>query len=760
MSALTDLTAWLAARSPHERAKLLATRPTLASVSPDDPDALAAAVMRDQYACQLLHGLTLAEHDVLGAAVSLAEGTRSPHPAKASRLAPLEAYRGGASTIIRVNHLVASVAGSERPMLATAARHVIDTLLERLLLWPAGTTGIRVPMLIRNCTGPRLAAPTVERALTAHYAKEPVARIAAALLPGTAASAPGEERRVRGTGPTREHLQREVVAMLTDPARVRAVAAQAPPAASALLQQLLLAGQLEVVAANLPDALLQQPGPDRLSEAVRWLAEHGLLVPSRRGRARLPREIAHALGGAAYDFAACPPMPATTPRDRTRVSGEAQLALTTAAALIELLGATLSSEPAALRKDGALAVRELRRLATTLKIPPAQARFWIELAYAADLLTVNPGTRPRLDVGRRARRSSPSSADDGGPTLAPSSRYRTWLTQAPHARLVPLITTWLSFPGLLTWQAPGQDTPATLACPEDRCATGLRRAVLSCLATLPTGVGLAELPDTAGSDRAPEASPALVRTVTWHRPDCIDEHPAERIAATLTEAQLLGASALGALTDVGDVLHTHLPVGDCAQRPKAGLGDALAETLAPLLPTPQNRAHFQADLTAVVTGLPSADLAALLDLVGVREASGHAGVWRLSQATLRRALDTGADPDELQQRLRQAAHAALPQPVEYLLADAARRHGHLRVVPAGCCLRGDDAVLLAEVASSNHRALRLLRLRQIAPTVLVSAEPPAATVEALRAAGYAPILDEGTGTIGLRPKVSAWIRSS
>lgn len=68
----------------------------------------------------------------------------------------------------------------------------------------------------------------------------------------------------------------------------------------------------------------------------------------------------------------------------------------------------------------------------------------------------------------------------------------------------------------------------------------------------------------------------------------------------------------------------------------------------------------------------------------------------------------------------------------------------MRVVPAACCIRSDDEALVEELAA--HRALRDLGLRVIAPTVLVSSRPPAATLDALRAAGYAPALESDTGT--------------
>lgn len=119
--------------------------------------------------------------------------------------------------------------------------------------------------------------------------------------------------------------------------------------------------------------------------------------------------------------------------------------------------------------------------------------------------------------------------------------------------------------------------------------------------------------------------------------------------------------------------------------------------------------------------------------------------WRFTPHSVRRALDTGHTADTLLEDLtRASATGTLPQPLGYLVRDAARAHGRMRVLPAACCIRSDDEALVKELAA--HRALHDLGLRAIAPTVLVSARPPAATLDALRAAGYAPALESDTGT--------------
>jgi hypothetical protein len=67
-------------------------------------------------------------------------------------------------------------------------------------------------------------------------------------------------------------------------------------------------------------------------------------------------------------------------------------------------------------------------------------------------------------------------------------------------------------------------------------------------------------------------------------------------------------------------------------------------------------------------------------------------------------------------------------------------------------LHGADPGLIAELAV--HRRLGALRLRRIAPTVLVSAAPPDLTLSALRAEGYAPVAEAADGTVRLERSTS------
>lgn len=86
----------------------------------------------------------------------------------------------------------------------------------------------------------------------------------------------------------------------------------------------------------------------------------------------------------------------------------------------------------------------------------------------------------------------------------------------------------------------------------------------------------------------------------------------------------------------------------------------------------------------------------------------------------------------------------LPNVLTRLIDDVARRHGEVRVVASGCCLRVSDEALAVEL--TRARGLTQLRLRTIARDVLVSALGPAETLRLLRQAGYVPAAETQDGT--------------
>ena len=768
MNTRDALAAWITGRSPRQLTELLERRglPGAAAGTGrvESPEGLAEHLLTDASTGRALRGANLADVQALTAIGALAERTYGRVPAPAAGSRPVDGYGRRPTTADAFADPAARAVS--RPALvgflrldASAARAlgaVLDRLAEVALLLPHPQDLLVAPGLIYRQTAELLgfggpAGPL----LTAAFQAAEITRIHRTL----------EQELGLPAATTRDARQRAVTAAFADPEQVRRLAATAPPGARELLDRLVAGPPLlrtrcfasrygGYYAAYSPASSTYvfreegsgDPGTD-------WLAARGLVVPVGDDLAELPYEVGAALRDPddRPPFDPYPPQPAHTAAvTPDAVAREAQAAAFGAAARIELLMRQVAVQPLAVRKAGGIAVRDTRRLAKALGAGEEQTRLWLDLASCADLLApLHPEPEPAPGRGRR-RSTVPAPA----PRMLPSLRYDRWLAAAPGGRLLPLVATWAVVPEVFSYWPDSDETPVALVDPSDPTAVPLRRALLEALAALPTGLGV--------SLREPDAVADLLAVASWHLPAAVGGRPrdADRLAATLAEAELLGVVAHGALTPIGHAVlallragaDRHFPAvpgaGPSLQKhPRladavAGLGAALDE----LLPAPQTTARFQADLTVVVSGSAAPGLTDLLSSCADRESEGHAVVWRISAASMRRALDSGGDPDDLLARLGEVAEGgqALPQPLEYLVRDTARTHGRMRVVRSACCVRSDDESLVLEL--SRTRSLAKLGLRRIAPTVLISAADPEATLAALRRAGFAPVLEAATGT--------------
>jgi hypothetical protein len=168
----------------------------------------------------------------------------------------------------------------------------------------------------------------------------------------------------------------------------------------------------------------------------------------------------------------------------------------------------------------------------------------------------------------------------------------------------------------------------------------------------------------------------------------------------------------------------------------------LAESVAAVLPDGPERFLLAGDLTVVAPGGLAPGVETRLAGVADREAAGS-GTWRIHDASLRRAFDEGHSADEVLEFLRRHSSTPLPQALEYLVADVARRHGRLRVGGATTYLRGDPAMVAGAVRSA---AGRRLGLRELAPGVAVTGRSQRELLAALRKAGEAPLAEEADGS--------------
>ena len=489
------------------------------------------------------------------------------------------------------------------------------------------------------------------------------------------------------------------------------------------------------------------------------LIERGWLERSSdaHGRTRfiLPRQVALALRGGRLTRE---PLTAPEAGDLETVGADvvasessfhAEEAVRLVAALLEEWG----REGGTIRRTGGVSARALARTADVLDLEADAAARIIEIAAAAGLLGL----------------------DDDGATWVPSSQAAGWLTDSLPQRWAPLALAW-SASARTPWLTGTRDDDGTLRAVlspdlEAGWAARLRARVLALLGDLPPGAS---------------ATPAFVRAaLTWQSPR--RTIPGGAISAVLAEAETLGITGGGALTEAGRILARRAaasldeqdlgisggPGGptdprDAGRAEDAG-GEAYAEplsddealtaleaALAADLPAAVEMILVQSDLTAIVPGRPAPELAALLERTSVVESRGGALTVRFTPESVRGALDVGYRAEEITQAIGRYSPTPLPDSLSVLIQDAARHHGAVRVRAVSALLRiGDEAAAAGLLAEPR---LRDLGLDQVAPGILVATASAGQVLRELRATGLAPVTEDASGHLVVGPATAQQAR--
>ncbi|NJQ05806.1 helicase-associated domain-containing protein [Streptomyces lonarensis] len=260
-----------------------------------------------------------------------------------------------------------------------------------------------------------------------------------------------------------------------------------------------------------------------------------------------------------------------------------------------------------------------------------------------------------------------------------------------------------------------------------------------------------EAAPSPAADAADPADPAATGPGAPHTAQTPQSEASAVVAATdgSAEPAAPAASAVTAATagqDAADDSSAAEPSADAEVDPAAAAASA-AELLAPLLPEPLDHFLLQADMTAVAPGPLVRDLARALGDAADVESTGGATVYRFSPASVRRALDAGRTAAELHAFLAEHSRTPVPQPLSYLVDDVARRHGRLRAGTAAGYVTCEDEATLDQVLAD--RRLAPLRLRRIAPTVLVGPAGGDLLLAALKEHGYAPSAESSDGGVAV-----------
>jgi hypothetical protein len=584
----------------------------------------------------------------------------------------------------------ASVAALHSVVHAEAA--AVDAALDRVrglaLLW-GDDDGMRALSVLGEVLGTRTSG---------------LGPSAGTLMSGYGPSRVADLARAVGLTPTgnRHEDVDAVVARLADPDRVAALVEDLDEPARAILEHLAAEGKDGTVGSTEPGAA---GGP------ADQLLGRGLLVARDRTHVSVPREVAICLRGGHTTVERADEVPelATSARDASLVDRAAAGAAFELVRHVELLLEHWGSTPPSALRAGGLGVRDLRATAELLHTDERTAALHVEVAFAADLLATG-------------------TTADGDAVWLPTDTFDIWSAAPVADRWARLALAWLDGPrlaGLVGGREAGKPVNALSADLERAWLPETRRTALTQLDGLEPGTVLA-----AGT-----GVPSLVERVGWLRP----RRPAARdqaVAWTVEESAVVGLTALGgisthgrALLSTDDPLH-HAP-----------------SALAPLLPEPVDHVLLQADLTAVAPGPLEQDLARHLAMLADVESRGGATVYRFTERSVRRAFDSGWSAAEVHGFVASSSRTPVPQALTYLVDDVSRRFGTIRVGAAESFLRSDDETALTELV--HHPQAASLRLRRIAPTVVVSDVPLDVLLPRLRELGSAPVVEAPDGTVRL-----------
>lgn len=440
---------------------------------------------------------------------------------------------------------------------------------------------------------------------------------------------------------------------------------------------------------------------DEVSAALQRLRELAL-VWGDDDSLRLVRTARESLSGAGMAHISWPPPPVDMlERDAALVERTAgQHALATVMGVIALAEGWAGDEAPAVLRKGGLGVRDLAATARALDVDERTAALWIESAYAAHL------------IGRDGEAEE---------RWRPTTSYDDW-----HD--APLADQWLRL-ARAWWTAPrapalvGAEANALSDDVERRGQPLVREQVVAVLDSLPAGC-------------APRDPDAVVEAIDARAPRQASARRAEQVRAVLEELEILGFTGGGALADMGRA----------AAAPSA---DAV-EIIAAAMPAPLDHVLLQADLTAIAPGPLLPDIARELRLMADVESTGGAIVHRFSAASVRRALDAGRDAAEMLDFLGRVSRTPVPQPLSYLIEDAARRHGTVRVGIATAYIRCDDeatiSVLLADPRSTELGCVR------VSPTVVTVSGRIEDAVAILRDLGLHPVAETPDGAVAHAPR--------
>ena len=290
---------------------------------------------------------------------------------------------------------------------------------------------------------------------------------------------------------------------------------------------------------------------------------------------------------------------------------------------IEEVGDRWRRDPGAVLRTGGLATRAADALANTLDVNRFDLTCGLDTARAAGLFGIGPTTE---DLG-----------------WMPTEGFEKWREATPERRWALLVHAWMNASSIST------DKP--LASEEHPFIVPWRRQLLTAVASASGECDLSTALDVIDFRWPRRAGKARSNTV----------------AALWREAEALGVLSAGRLSAIGRCAVENDDVTVMATAVKGMLVDEIDHVLV------------QADHTIVAPGPITPSVGRRLREIADIESRGHATVLRITSASVHRALETEADPNAWIDFLSSVSTKELPQPVAYIISDAARSRKHTRV---------------------------------------------------------------------------------
>lgn len=181
----------------------------------------------------------------------------------------------------------------------------------------------------------------------------------------------------------------------------------------------------------------------------------------------------------------------------------------------------------------------------------------------------------------------------------------------------------------------------------------------------------------------------------------------------------------------------------------AGDLESAARSANEYLPKPQRKLICQADLSLIAPGPLPTDVEIAVRRFADTEQIGMASTYRMSALSISHGLETGMSEQDIRGWLLELTGKDLPQPVDYLIREAAARFGRLTVgageLETKSVIKSADSILLAQIL--NESKLRPFAMYALPDGSIGCRFEPEMVYFGLREAGFSAVRVDSSGNI-------------